>query len=91
MTPASELDSAGELRDLHGRVDADSSRIAAHHAARLECKRGCDACCCDDLTVFQVEADRIRAEFPDVLQTTPHAAGACAFLDEKGACRRGGI
>ncbi len=81
MPTADESDHAGKLRELHSGVDADASRLAAHHAARLECKRGCSACCCDDLTVFQVEADRIRAEFPDVLQTTPHPAGACAFLE----------
>ncbi|MFT5291655.1 MAG: Fe-S-cluster containining protein [Planctomycetota bacterium] len=87
MTPADEPDSRGQLRELHNRVDADSARLTTHHAARLECKRGCSACCCDDLTVFQVEADRIRAQFPEVLGTTPHAVGACAFLDDEGACR----
>lgn len=41
----------------------------------------------DELTVFEVEAERIRAEFPEVLRQAPHPPGACAFLDEQGACR----
>ena len=45
-------------------------------------------CCVDDLTVFEVEAANIRQAHQDLLETaTPHATGACAFLDHEGACR----
>jgi len=38
--------------------------------------------------VFAVEAERIRREHPDLLREgSPHPAGACAFLDDEGACR----
>jgi len=42
----------------------------------------------DELTVFTVEADRIRARHGDLLtRDEPHPVGGCAFLDEQGACR----
>ena len=75
------------LEALHGRVDEAVRPLAERHAARLECKRGCSACCVDDLTVFEVEAERIRRAFPEVLESEPHPPGACAFLDAEGACR----
>ena len=38
--------------------------------------------------MFQVEAERIRRHHADLLdQGRPHPAGACAFLDDEGACR----
>ncbi|MBN2800919.1 MAG: YkgJ family cysteine cluster protein [Deltaproteobacteria bacterium] len=58
------------------------------HAGRLRCARGCHACCLDDLSVLQVEADRILDEAPALLaEGLPHPPGACAFLDAQGACR----
>lgn len=73
---------------MHARVDVAAQRLENRHADRLLCRRGCSACCVDDITVFSVEAVRIRVEFPDVLASTPpHATGACAFLDDWGACR----
>ena len=77
-----------ELRAFHREVDAASADVAALHGERLKCKRGCAECCVDGLTVFEVEAERIRREHPELLaQGMPRAAGACAFLDEEGACR----
>lgn len=61
--------------------------LHARHAARLQCRRGCAACCVDEITVFAVEAARIRARAAAVLREAPHAPGACAFLDDTGACR----
>jgi len=68
-------------------VDARAEALRARHAARLRCRRGCSACCVDDLTVFEVEAERIRARAAPVLREAPHPPGACAFLDGEGACR----
>jgi hypothetical protein len=76
-----------QLTALHRRIDAAAGRLARLHGPRLKCRRGCADCCRDDLTVFAVEAERIRREFPDVLAQSPRPAGACAFLDPEDACR----
>jgi len=68
-------------------VDERARALAVRHAARLRCRRGCAACCVDDLTVFAVEALRIRARAPDVLREEPHPPGACGCLDDAAACR----
>ncbi|HEY8120080.1 MAG TPA: YkgJ family cysteine cluster protein [Myxococcota bacterium] len=77
-----------ELGRLHAEVDARASQLAALHGARLQCRRGCSACCVDGITVFAVEAERIRAQHAELLaRGAPHSSGACAFLDAEGACR----
>jgi Fe-S-cluster containining protein len=84
--PASSI--AASVRSLHQRVDAEASRLTVIHEPRLRCARGCAACCIDDLTVLEVEAARIRSEYAPLLRAgPPHPVGACAFLDEAGACR----
>lgn len=70
--------------EVHGRAQA----LAAQHGERLQCKKGCSSCCVDDLTVFEVEAERIRRAYPQVLaHQAAHPPGGCAFLDSAGACR----
>jgi Fe-S-cluster containining protein len=77
-----------ELRELHQRIDQRAQRLETIHADRLHCKRGCDSCCIDNLTVFPVEAERIRHSHPALLEHgDPYPAGACAFLGEAGDCR----
>lgn len=73
-----------ELAALHARVDEAAAKLAAVHRDRLACKRGCIGCCVDELTVFEIEAERIR-RFMGPLE--PHPPGRCAFLSEDGACR----
>ena len=69
-------------------MDRDADRLARHHAQRLHCRKGCSGCCVDGITVFEVEADRIRRNHADLLAAgEPHRAGACAFLDDESACR----
>jgi Fe-S-cluster containining protein len=76
------------LRDLHREIDGEVNRLSKIHADRLQCRRGCSACCLDDLTVTRVEAERIRSAHPDLLRNAePHPVGGCAFLGEQGACR----
>jgi|KBSSwiStaDraftv2_1062776.scaffolds.fasta_scaffold82677_3 Fe-S-cluster containining protein len=89
MGPSSRTAAAdlAALRAFHAAVDMEAAALARRHAARLTCRRGCAACCLDDLTVTPVEAERIRRDAPEVLEQEPHAPGACAFLDEQGACR----
>jgi uncharacterized protein len=82
------LDPLDELARLHQVVDLLAAKLTDRHAARLQCKKGCAACCVDALSVFDVEAERIRRAHPELLAAgTPHAPGACAFLDEEGSCR----
>ena len=73
---------------LHREVDAAAAPLQRQHRERLQCRRGCHDCCVDGLTVFEVEAERIRAAHPRLLaEGRPHPPGACAFLDGEGACR----
>ena len=76
------------LRTLHAEIDREAARLEEIHRDRLQCGRGCSACCLDGLTVRAVEAERIRAAHPALLREgLPGPAGACAFLDEDGSCR----
>lgn len=78
----------GDIHALHAAIDVDARRLHVLHAARLQCKRGCAACCVDELSVSAVEAAEIRRHHAALLATAaPHAVGACAFLDDAGACR----
>jgi len=76
------------LRDLHAEIDIATNALAKIHSERLQCRRGCSACCLDDLTVTRIEAERILRAHPDLLQNEmPHPVGGCAFLGEQGECR----
>lgn len=76
------------LVGLHDEVDRDAGALVARHEDRLHCERGCHSCCVDEITVFEIEAERIRRAHPDLLaKGAPHPPGACAFLDAEGACR----
>ncbi len=69
-------------------MDAGWARLASRHGGRLSCRRGCIDCCVDGITVFSVEAERIRREFPGVLdREAPAPPGRCAFLAGDGSCR----
>lgn len=87
----SRRESEAALRGLvrfHDEVERDAAALAARHRERLQCRRGCTDCCVDELTVFEVEAERIRRGAARLLEEgTPHPAGACAFLGRDGACR----
>lgn len=76
------------LRVLHEEVDNLADKLALRHGPRLKCRMGCTPCCTDGLTVFEVEAERIRRGHAALLENDrPHPVGACAFLDQEGACR----
>jgi hypothetical protein len=73
---------------LRADVARETRRLHLLHAERIQCRRGCSSCCVDGLSVFEVEAQNIRDHHAELIATgTPHAEGACAFLDERGACR----
>lgn len=76
------------IEELHQEVDRRAAALAAKHAAKLACARGCSGCCVDNLTVFEVEAERIRRGAAALLASaTPHPPGRCAFLGSEGECR----
>jgi len=88
MADDAEDDAIARLRAFHAAVEHDAADLAALHGPRLHCARGWAGCCHDGLTVFAVEAARIRAAHGALLEADrAHAAGACAFLDDQGACR----
>jgi Fe-S-cluster containining protein len=73
---------------IHAEVDARVAPLLADYGDRLTCRRGCSACCTDDLTVFEVEAEAIRQHHGELLaEGVPAPVGRCAFLDAEGACR----
>ena len=76
------------IDQLHREVDAQAAALAERHRERLVCRRGCFGCCVDDITVFEVEAERIRRAAPELLAAgAPHPPGRCAFLGSEGECR----
>ena len=79
--------SSADLVAFYASVDRAVSALEARHREQLHCGHGCSACCVDDLTVFAVEADRIRREAAEVLLQAPGPSGMCAFLDAAGGCR----
>jgi Fe-S-cluster containining protein len=76
------------LEDLHAEVDRRAAELTKLHGEAITCRRGCFGCCVDEITVFEVEADRIRVRFAPLLASaTPHPPGRCAFLGSEGECR----
>ena len=76
------------LEEFYRSVDSAAAALAEVHAERLKCAKGCSSCCVDGITVFEVEAENIRKRHPSLLGSgAPHPPGACAFLDDEGACR----
>lgn len=70
-------------------------KIQDKHAAKMDCKAGCSKCCMTDISVFDIEADRIKdwvSELSEEKKTelkelwqTPVESGACTFLYQ-GQC-----
>lgn len=74
--------------DVQKEADAAWSELAERHRGRLQCGLGCTDCCRDEITVFAVEAERIRAAHGDLLASqAPHPVGKCAMLGRRGECR----
>ncbi len=81
-------DTLSAVDALHAEVDAESARLGALLGSRLRCGPGCHECCVDEFEVFEVEAELVRQRHGEFLaEGKAHPAGACAFLDRRGACR----
>lgn len=73
---------------FHDVVDDLARAVAERNRDRLTCRAGCAGCCVDELTVFEAEADVIRAHHGALLADgEPGPVGACAFLDGDLRCR----
>lgn len=78
------------IQDLYAKIDAFQSRQSKELMARSQCKNGCSRCCYVDLSVFEVEANRIREwhrslhdeDRKSLLEQwqQPKKDGACVFL-----------
>ena len=78
----------GLLDTLHREVDQRARVISSTLGGCLTCRRGCADCCLDELTVFEIEAEKIRRGCERLLaRGSPHPGGRCAFLEPEGACR----
>lgn len=81
-------ESLSTLERFYEALQPDIDRLEKLHRGKLQCKKGCSACCEDQLEVFGVEAENIRVNQSAFLENaTPHPVGKCAFLNEEGACR----
>jgi hypothetical protein len=76
-----------DLVHLHQEVERKVATLEAVLSERLRCGARCAGCCLDDLSVLQIEAERIRSSAAELLRQAPHPPGACAFLDPAGQCR----
>ncbi len=77
-----------KLKEFYAEVKRQTVRLEKIHAERLNCKKGCSACCVDDITVFEVEAENIKQNHIALLKREkPQKKGVCAFLDKNNACR----
>lgn len=77
-----------QLAKIYQAADRESERLGHIHEHRLKCGRGCSGCCTDGISVFEIEAAYLREQYANWLPVAvPHPPGACAFLDEQGACR----
>jgi Fe-S-cluster containining protein len=86
--PLLDENARAQIDRLHRAVDMMAAPLVALHGDRLHCKRGCHACCVDELTVFALEAAEIAEHHAELLESgEPGPEGACAFLDSEGACR----
>lgn len=73
-----------EHRAAVAKIDAAVAALTAIASDALACRRGCDACCVDGLSVLPVEAALIEAH--GARPPARARAGMCAFLDVDGAC-----
>lgn len=77
-----------ELQAIYRGVEERAAPLDKTHSHRLQCRLGCTSCCVDGITVFEIEARNIRRHHAELLEGgAPHTPGACAFLDDEGACR----
>lgn len=78
------------IETLQENASGFFDKVFAKHSTSIKCKEGCSKCCYTDISVFEVEAKRIREWFQSQtnekkeilkeLWQTPTGPGACSFL-----------
>lgn len=77
-----------DLQNFHAEIDNKVNSLEKIHLDRIKCKAGCSSCCVDEITVFEIEAENIKQNYPDLLENEmPNKIGKCAFLDKNENCR----
>lgn len=85
---ADEEQALALLETLSQRLDALSARGAAAFGARLTCRHACTGCCQREVSVFPVEAERLRRALAQSPLADPRpAAMGCPMLGPDGGCR----
>ncbi len=75
------------LETLSARVDQHAARAAETLGAKLSCHRGCTGCCQREVTVFPVEAERLRRHVAEHGAPGAAAGVGCPMLGADGGCR----
>lgn len=83
------------LAALTDELDALAARVKAQFAADIQCKRGCDMCCHQQVGISRVEAARVEAHIAGMpaaaraalVATMETAVGKCGALDAEGGCQ----
>ncbi len=78
------------IETLQENASGFFDKVSSKHSTAMKCKEGCSKCCFTDISVFEVESERInewvnslseerRSELKN-LWATPNESGACSFL-----------
>ncbi len=83
-------DSPNPIISLHENASAFFDKVFTKNSTQMDCKKGCSKCCQTDISVFEIEADRIRQWFHSQsrdakdnlkkLWNLPSPKGHCSFL-----------
>ena len=95
MSAAERAQRLSDYRALLAKVSAKFDEIHARNSERMQCRRGCSACCAPELSVFTVERENILAHIEEsasknellaLEKANPHGGTRCQFLSAKGDC-----
>ncbi len=58
-----DLNKINSLKTLQHNAEEFFKKIQNHHSLKMNCKEGCSKCCYVDLSVFEIESERVKAWF----------------------------
>ncbi len=78
------------IESLQENASGFFDKVYQKYSSQMKCSKGCSKCCMTDISIFEVEAQRIRDWFKilsvdqqkNLIEnwTTPNPVGACHFL-----------
>jgi len=78
------------IESLQENASGFFDKVNQKYSSQMKCKEGCSKCCLTDISIFEVEAQRIRDWFNLLsldqqihlkeMWSTPVTSGACHFL-----------